>query len=227
VVVAGPLLLPLFVTFGVKGVDEKVLGAALSLILLTIVLVVEVFDYAIPRLRSQKFRDEYLNQLVADRFKKSARHLRFNVMMARRKWYVLWTFRHFYWEASKGFDPGQHLDVKVRFAEWQGVCGATLRSQKPQFVDFRHLPKTEPHWLPWKNPYRLFRWQVERTRDVLAIGSVPLLVKRGTGTNPHYRVVGVLNVDAVSPEGAQWLAKNWDALKKPLLQAGTLLAVLS
>lgn len=225
-VVAAPVLLPFFVRFGADSLDEKKAGALISCALLTVVFGFDIVDHALPRLHAEKFRAAYLREVVNKHFEGSAEHLRFNLMLARRRWFVLWLFRVFHWSASIGFDRGRHHDARLCLAEWQGVCGQALRAERPVFTDFRGLPKTEPHWRPWKNPSWLFRWQAIRTRDVLVICSIPLLVERGTPGNPIFRAVGVLNIDAVSGEGADWLKANWRELASPMMDLGGLLAVL-
>lgn len=222
-VVAVPLLLPFFVAFATPA-NEKAIGAAVSVLMLTAILTLDLVEHAIPRYRAQKVREEYLNELVRGKFKRASSHLRFNVMMARRRWYFLWLLRTFEWTASKNFEPGQHHDARLWLGCWQGVAGKTLQEQTALFVDFRKLPAVTPSRWPWSNPFKLARWQLRRTRNVVAILSVPLLVERGSGGGRRYVPVGVFNVDAVTTQGADWLAAHCEELKKPLMRSGVLMA---
>jgi hypothetical protein len=227
--VAVPLFLPWLVR--VPGLDhlgedaDKKLGALVALSLLVILLVVDLTEHAVPRLRAQRVRDEYLDEIIKEHFRRGRKHLRFNVMMAKRRWYFLWLARAFHWTASKNFDPGQHHDARLWLGAWQGVAGRALAEEEVLFVDFRKQNSTAPpSWWPWNNPFKLTRWQIERTKNLVAILSVPILMRRGTTGNESYVAVGVFNIDAVSEEGANWLASKWPELKKPLMRVGTLVA---
>ncbi len=230
--VAVPLLTPQFASvpyvrqMAIVGGDEKKAGALLSLVVLGLVFVYEAAERGIPRLDAARLRDDYLRQLVKKLPPEVARQLRFNVMIARRRWYMLFIGREFQWTASRGFDLC-HRDVKLWLAAWQGVCGAAFRDQQVKFVDLRGVPPLEAScWKFWQNPFRLFKWQLQRTQHVQAILSVPMVLKRGDGGNPSFVKVGVINVDAVTNDGAEFLAANWEQMRKPLLEAGALLGAI-
>jgi hypothetical protein len=222
--IAAPVLAPHFVSIPWIRGDEKLTGVYLSLFLLAVIFLFDAFERGLPALDAAKFRDEYVERFVKKYFKLGKRHLRFNVMVARRRWYFLWLTGAFEWTASRGFDPGVHHDAKMWLGTWQGVAGEALREEKTSFVDLRTTPEMARHPVRiWKNPFGLTLRQLRKTRHVLAILSVPMVVKRGMGGNPSLTATGVINVDAVSAQGAEWLSRNWERLGRSLEEAGTLL----
>jgi hypothetical protein len=231
--VATPLLAPLAVRVpALAWLKNDVLRASASLAILAVIFFFEGRDLYVAQLKGRDFRAEYMKEVtkpIADRIGKD---LRFNVMYARRRWYFLWLARDFEWDEEQlGFTPGRfHFDQKLWLTEWQGVCGQALRKES---VAFAELPgASQPHWLPWRNPYGLFRGQVLATTHVRAVLSVPMLLKR-KGMQPL--AVGVINVDAVSDDGVDFLADEYSAWEADgqgevvpkLLAAGSMLAVVS
>lgn len=112
---------------------------------------------------------------------------------------------------------------------WQGLCGQAFLRGKSAFADLRDIsqPNRPPSevW-PSGNDFYLFAWQLRRTSHIKAILSVPIFKQIEPPPNVRYRVVGVINLDAVSESGAAWLADDVKGTTKYLADYGTTLAYL-
>lgn len=221
--IASPYLLRwLGITGPVNGAD---LEAAISTFLLCVVFAFEARSAAKDRSARDNFREEYVDDLVQPFQAQLGRDLRFNVMYASRWPFLL--VKVFHWKGSRGFRAGVHQDARLWFTVHQGVCGLAYRNQSCEWVDLRTAPPFEPQLWPWKNPFGLSRGQFEKTRHVKAVLSVPMIKTLGPRTNPKYTRAGVINLDAVSDAGADYLAANHLEIENELLRAGAILGSLA
>jgi hypothetical protein len=110
-----------------------------------------------------------------------------------------------------------HTDERLVLLSWQGVAGKALRGQ-PLHVSSR---PTRPTWRVWDALW-LFPWQVRSTLRVKAILSVPMV----HDAKGRRRVMGVLNLDAISDAGAAYIQQNQTELVRTLAGFGKYLARL-
>jgi hypothetical protein len=140
-------------------------------------------------------------------------------MFLRRPFYFLWLIQVFEWTWSKGFEPPNHKDAGLFLTRWQGIAGMAARDEKGKSVFFGQ-PGNPPA------RYGLLPWQVKKTSHLKGILSVPIL--RKVSSQPQrFRCVGVINIDALTPEAAEILRKNETALTEHFVLFGFLLADLS
>jgi hypothetical protein len=209
---------PLRLSGDPKAAADIVKGVA-SLLALVGVFTIDAVDLYIPRQQAREFGKEYAKR-VADQLKASGapamgEHIRLNVMVVRFLW--------FEWRSKFGF-KGNHRDTHMLLLRWQGLCGQSLRNRDHRFIDFRTSPLPPPTLWCFAHPFFLTPGQVRRTRHVMAILSVPMFRTLGPSDNPTFKAVGVLNLDAVSTEGADWLSAKKDEMAKFLSDHGTMLA---
>lgn len=198
--------------------------AVASGVLLVALFLVELRKEAHARKGRAAILDDYLDSVLSNVEGHLSTNLRVNVMVASR-WPLVFV-RTFQWRASRGFAPGAHRDARLWLTEYQGVAGLAFRAEAIQWYDLRTAPQFTPSIWPWRNPFFLTRGQYQKTEVVKAVLSIPLVKRSGSSTNPVYERVGVLNVDAISDEGADWLAANQREVSEQLLGAGALMAAV-
>ena len=212
--------------------DQKVWT---SLVAVLLVGVWDLVEFYLPREQLRRFGKEYCDKLaktLRERpapFPKLGTDIRLNVMYARGFWVFSW----FKWVANYGYtdDASVASDQHMWMAKWQGIAGVACRSGKPQWAtiwteDPPILTFSE-RWM-FQNEFRMWGFQLTRTANVRAVLSIPLVRKHGGSHNPRGKVVGVLNLDAVSTAGALWLAdpEKREELLKFLSDHGGMLAFL-
>lgn len=155
--------------------------------------------------------------------------LRLNVLYVRGFWFCSW----FKWVANYGYTDSAAIapDLHMLLASWQGVAGVAVASRKPQWATlWADKPPSFTFAQRWAfgNRFRLWGSQLDRTADVRAVLSIPLVRRLGGSHNPRGKVVGVMNLDAITEAGANWLAdpSKRDQLLKFLADHGGLLAFL-
>jgi hypothetical protein len=134
--------------------------------------------------------------------------------------------------ANAGFDPAFGANADAHFWIWgfQGVCGRALKKGYPQFSDLRGGSSPDPWWrtpFPSRRNFRLFRWQLQKTAHVKAILSVPISIPNDSSVNPKSHIVGIVNLDAVSEDGANWLKNELQQTTEYLCDHGQFLTYLS
>lgn len=202
----------------------------LTLMAMSVAVLMDVFDLFVPHISAARFRDDYLKtQLEEWKTKIASDGIRINVMYVRRRWYFLFA-RFFQWDANQGFEPanGAHHDLKLLLHVRQGVCGVAFRANQIQFADLTGESKLTG-WFPWpRGTYRLWPWQARKVTavGVKAVLSVPMWRTVGPVNNPHYRAVGVINLDARTDEAAALLKNNRESLGVYFADEGKLLAFL-
>ena len=220
----------LFGTGEDKAKVEKMVSASFSTFNLVCIAIYESYAHLWPRVQSKRFASSYVNNVI-DAFAKSIEphglrlgyDLRVNVLFAKRCWILLLT--RFAWFANRGFLGGHH-DDEMWMLTLQGLCGRAFRRKETLAVDLRNVsPSTK--WWPSAENLWLFRWQRKKTRHLKAILSIPLFRRTETEAMTHHKVVGVVNVDAVSDKGAEWLLKNAKTLEFFFGDKGTTLVWLS
>ena len=194
---------------GVSALSETNLKVLLSMVGLAIVLGWDVFDLYIPREQLRRFGKDYADKL-SKQFEKPAPYpqlgsdVRVNIM------YVSWLGTRFKWMANYGFvtSSRSYPDVHMFLARWQGAAGQAVAHGDTVWVDLRNQSQAKltfkQRWL-FGTEFRLWHSQFERTAHVLAVLSVPIVRAVGTKQNPRPKIVGVINVDAVSVKGLEWL----------------------
>jgi len=246
--VAVPLLLPkhyppvswasnLLVYLGFQKPPDDQLGAAVALFGLILVFIFDFFNLYLPMQKTRQFGDAFFERIVQDFEQNNAPRfgtdLRLNVMFLRKP-RLLGRFHPFplRWVANRGFNPafGAARDLHIPLWGFQGVCGRTLRKRLPQFADFRMHQLDDScssAFFPLRANYRLFRWQIRRTEHVKAILAVPICLPDGGPPNPRLKIIGVMNLDAISDAGAEWIVRTREQSVKYLTDNGQFLTLLA
>ncbi len=194
---------------GVSGLGETNLKVLLSMLGLCIVLGWDVVDLYIPREQLRRFGKDYADKL-AKQFEKPAPYPQLGTDVRINIMYVAWFGMRFKWMANYGFvtSSRSYPDVHMCLARWQGAAGQAVALQDTVWVDLRDQSKAEltfaQRWF-FGTEFRLWHSQFKRTAHVLAVLSVPIVRAVGTKQNPKPKIVGVINVDAVSAKGLEWL----------------------
>jgi hypothetical protein len=190
----------------------------------------EIIDVYLPRKELREFRAEYLNaqcETWRDEIFKKIPGIRVNALYVRRRWY--WPFwRVFDWAWSNGFEPPHgHLDANMPLACWQGISGQALKTKVAKsvfFVSAAAPPSFRESWL-LGNSFRFTNFQIERTRNITGIISIPML-RKGRAASPSYKAIGVFTIDACTPAASQFLIQNEVALVEYFFRIGKLLGSL-
>jgi hypothetical protein len=212
---------------GPKQEVEVQLRIGLSVCALLLVMGGELADLYLPQRNIKSFRAQFLKELGVDWRHEWGEDFRICIMHARRRWFFPFS-RLFQWTWYDGFEPPiGHFDTRMILTEWQGVCGLAFRRQEAQWVDFRgksfeNLTFAE-RWL-LRNRFHLWRWQLTKTRKLLAVLSVPMLYQ--LRTNGPWKSAGVFSLDAVTEKGAILLDKNKEALVEYFIGIGKIIAWL-
>jgi hypothetical protein len=211
---------------GTKAQAELRIRLIVSGLAVLLILVNELVEYYLPARNLGEYRRWYLEDKETEWHEKLGPEVRINIMFARRRWYVLWLFRVFEWTWND-FQPPHHEDANLWLAEWQGVCGRALRTQRPQSVYFREQRQPLTVWQKWffQNEFRLWGKQFDRTAHLRAIISIPIIVA-SSDLSPSHRAVGVVNLDSWTKSGAELLENNEDELAVYFTRLGKTLATL-
>ena len=213
-----------------KATIEKLVAAFFASLTIAGMTVYESIAHLWPRAQAKKFAFNYVGNIL-DQFSKSIDEqglrmgddLRVNVLFAKRCWFLI--LRRFTWFANRGFSAGQQ-DNGLWLLARQGLCGKAFRAEQTLASDLREA-KPSHKWWPSQENLWLFRWQREKTRHLKAILSIPIFRMTKSDAMTRHKVVGVINVDAVSDRGAEWLLKNKKILEAFFGDRGTTLVWLS
>jgi hypothetical protein len=213
---------------GTKEQLELKFRAWVSAVALALVFAVEITDVYLPRARMLEFRKAYLDAERATWREVLSPDIRLNIMHARRSPVFLF-YRVFDWTWNDGFDPPRHQDANLFLTEFQGVCGLTLRSERAFLADLRAAGQMSfaERWF-LRNRFRLFKWQLDKTRNTKAVLSVPMFVERkaGSAEAKKWRAVGVINLDTDTDAGAALLQDRQDDLVTYFGRVGKVVAKL-
>jgi hypothetical protein len=207
-----------------KATAEKLIVSGLTVADLLVLSLYEFFAHVRPRMDGRAFGRSYTQRLF-DEFSAKCREagltlgrdVRVNVMILR--WWLV-----FRWFANKGF-VGGHRDDSLVLLRFQGICGHAFRHEKLVAVDFRTAARPS-RWKPWHN-FWLWPWQCTNTGHLTAIVSIPIFREAKDGAMTRHRAVGVVNIDAVSDAGADWILKEKEALKNFFGPSGMVIAHLA
>jgi len=221
--------------FGWGALTEETRKISFSLFGVLLLAIWDFVDFYIPREHLRRFGKDYCDKLartLRERpvpFPKMGQDIRLNVLYVRGFWFLSW----FKWVANYGYTNSATIapDLHMLLAKWQGLAGVAVRSCKPQWATL--WTDTPPsltfaqRWL-FRNTFRLWGTQLDRTAEVRAVLSIPLVRRLGGSHNPRGEVVGVMNLDAITEAGSAWLAdpQKRDELLKFLADHGGLLAFL-
>jgi hypothetical protein len=242
--VIGPFVLPWVLKFSLtSGGDdhrEKIVRAGLSLLGLTLGFGFDMYEYIAPKKRALDFGSKYAKRVIfaelKDKLTKDqlaiGADIRISVFFARRAWWTLFILHYFAWFVHDGFqeEHGHHLDRKVVLMTFQGLAGKAYREEKPQFMNLSGVNVLAGRWRDlwlFGNQFRLTYWQLRKTSDVKAILSVPIFYEKKPPPDYEGELVGVINVDAVSTAGADWLEKNWGDVARFVHEHGAIIAPLA
>jgi hypothetical protein len=220
---------------GWAGLSDETRKGAFSLFGVLLLAVWDFVDFYIPREHLRRFGKDYCDKLaktLRERpapFPKMGEDLRLNVLYVRGFWLCSW----FKWVANYGYTDSATIapDLHLWMAKWQGVAGVAVASCKPQWATlWTDTPPSFGFAQRWafRNKFKLWGPQLDRTVEVRAVLSVPLVRRLGGSHNPRGKVVGVMNLDAITEAGAAWLAdpQKRSELLKFLADHGGLLAFL-
>lgn len=229
----GPKEIIHFLVFdGTKESVELKVRLILSIIAIIILLLFEIFDLYLPLRSLENFRKTYLETCWKDWEKNLNKDVRINIMYARRKWYFLWLASVFEWSWNKGFEsPNKFRDANIWLCEFQGVCGLAFRSGDPKSIYFPSQNHSSTNSsssssiISSTGGFNLFPWQKSKTEHLLAVISIPLL-RKTDGSSPSVKVVGVINLDASTDKGRDFLQRNEDKLVEYFIRYGKILAAL-
>jgi hypothetical protein len=247
-IVAWPLVLPVLLGFSfvqslpfrlvVDGKTELEPGVRilLSLLGLAAAFAYDTYEYYEPRRRAERFNKEYVETVVFEEFRQSVEagnvelgdDVRINALMARRPPTVF--PRYFSWLVWDGYSysQGLHPDQGMWLLGRQGLSGQVLKRKKILDIDLRSSPvPTFTERYLTGDRFRLRWWQLDQTKHLTYILSVPMLKTTSPKPKLREKVVGVFNIDAVSDEGATWIAQNREKLGKFLRRHGKVLAELA
>lgn len=221
-----------FGLFKMEGAKEEVelklrLGSAVIGFL--IYAANEIHEQLVPKRDYREFRKLYLNYALKKWRKELKGDIRINVMHIYRPWYFLWLVPVFRWTWNDGFVPPQaHFDTKLFLTKWQGVCGSAVRKTDSELVDFRESAGAKLEWKDeWLllNQFHLWRRQLKKTSNVKCVLSIPLL-KEAKGDSPKWKPAGVINLDTLTDEGAEFLKKNKNKLVNMFTDDGKIISHL-
>ena len=213
---------------GAKPEIEMKLRAAVTLAGVGLLLISGYFDAYLPSRTLVSFRHDFLEQICKAEWRKRGRlrsDIRINVMYLRWRWYMPFG-RSFEMVWKDEFDASDR-DARLRLFIWQGVCGMAARRRQAAFVDFSETPlEVEGFAAKWllQNRFRLWKWQIRKTRNLAAVLSIPIFEKRGPKGQEIEKCVGVINLDAKTDAGAKHLAEKDKDLALLFAKHGTLIA---
>jgi hypothetical protein len=211
--------------------DEK-LRALVSVGLFTALFIYQARDTYIAQVSADGFLRDYVKgQDHGIPVENWGQDLRLNVMYLRRAWWTLFVLRAFEMRGRKGFEHPDgivHPDEDLVLLAWQGLAGLAVKEKAPQYASggppqpgVRHLA-AQPTWMIWQTLW-LLPWQVRKTQRLKAILSVPMALENKRGTR---KIVGVINLDAISDAGAAYIDQHRLVLTRALASLGRHLARL-
>ena len=209
---------------------EKIVSAIMAAISIAGIAAYETVTHLRPRVQAKQFSVCFVENML-DEFAESIKpfnvavgqDLRVNITLSRRCFLFPFLSR-FFWFANRGFGGG-HRDNGQWLFTFQGLCGRAFRHRQVLAVDLRKAESES--WWPSAGNFWLSCGQRKKTRHLKAIVSIPLFKEIRTDAMTHHKVVGVINVDAVSERGAEWLLTNRERLENFFGDRGTTLVWLS
>jgi hypothetical protein len=205
---------------GLGGLRDDTNRAAVAVGLFTTLFLFQTRDAYVTAIGVDDFLRDYVKELdLGIPGEHWGADLRMNVMYIRRAWWSLFLLRAFEMRGRKGFDtPGVvHADERLVLLSWQGVAGQALKGQP---IAVSQLP-AQPTWRIWDALW-MFPWQVRATLRVKAILAVPMV----HDAKGRRRVVGVVNLDAISDAGVAYIQQHQKVLVRTLAGLGKYLARL-
>jgi hypothetical protein len=216
----------LFDLVGPKQVVEFKIRGAVIIVGWFSIFLHDMFEYYVPERDFKKFRSLYLDNIRLEWRKTIPTEIRISIFHARRRWFFP-ICRILCWTWNDGFEPSDS-DANMRLMSWQGVAGQVLKKRKPLLVDFRETRnknlKVYERWLPF-NQFRLWPWQLTKTKEITCILSIPVFISSGE-PSPRWHVVGVINLDTLTEPGAEFLVRNHQTLSNDLADYGKIIAYL-
>jgi hypothetical protein len=210
---------------GRKDQVEFNLRIAIAAFLFAVSIVTEWKTVGQPLERVRTFRKTYLDNEYDKGWKTSlGAGIRLNVMYLRKGLF----FRSAW---NKGFAPPKyHWDAGMVLLRWQGVAGqafqlANTGASRGLGFGYAEYDLGNPDVM---KTFRLTRGQLNRTKHVLAVLSIPMLRKITTREGGEkFKCVGMINVDAVTTDAAKVIKNNEAALIEAFAQVGRYLSDLS
>ena len=192
----------------------------------------ETFTHFLPQREARRVADVYVagllddfrNVITGQRLKLGA-DIRINIMFVRRSAFTLF-MRRFVWFANRGFE-GAHQDNGLWLFVGQGICGRAFKERKTLVADLRGSDSEQPPWWPCRDNFYLFPWQRKKTAHLTAILTIPIFAEEHLGLMTSHRPVGVINIDAVSENGAERLLSNKKRLDEFFKESGKILALFA
>lgn len=207
-----------------RSTIERFVAAIFASVSIMVMTVYESIMHLWPRTQVRNFAEAYVKNAlddfeeeIAESGLRMATDLRVNVLFAR--------WHRFVWFANRGF-TGCHHDNNLWILRWFGLSGNALKEKNTIAVDLRGRTPSGGRW-PRRENLWLFSWQARKTRHLKAVVSIPIFKETKKGAMTHHKAVGVINVDAVSDAGAEWILSNGPALEAFFGDRGTALVWLS
>jgi hypothetical protein len=217
---------------GFAWLGDETKRAMISLSLFSVLFLVEAKEAYVASVGADEFIRDYIRgQDHGIPREHWGTDLRLNVMTLRRAWWTLFLLRAFEMRGRKGFDHPLgivHPDEDISLLAFQGLAGLARSERQPQYArsapalpNVRRL-SAEPTWKIWETLW-MFPWQVRQTSPLKAILTVPMVLENSRGTR---KIAGVINLDAISNEGAAYIDQNRLSLTRALASLGKHLARL-
>jgi hypothetical protein len=188
--------------------DECKAEVRLKLLLAAFVFkfVLDTINHQFPLWQLTKFRRVYLDSSVKSKWEElRAKYrdcIRINIMVARRRWWLLWLYGSFDFEYPLGFStPNQHRDMRLHLWWHQGVAGAAFRSEQPKVEYLPPGAAASSGTAAWG----LSSAQRKKTDHVRWVLSVPMYREGKPGEAERPKVTGVINIDVTDDDVARRL----------------------
>jgi len=207
--------------------------AALTTIDVVVLSTYELLTRVLPQRQAKRVADVYVESLIKQFEEEIKTHgmemgsdIRINVMFVRRSIFTFF-MRRFVWFANRGFEGG-HGDNGLWLFTGQGLCGRAFKEKKTLSVDLRGESATgKAKWLPCRDNFWMLAWQRRCTAHLKAILTIPIFAEEKIGQMTYHTPVGVINIDAVSDQGAEGLLSNKKRLDGFFKDSGKILALLA
>jgi hypothetical protein len=140
---------------------------------------------------------------------------RINLMMPTRTWRWMRLRRYFKMRWSRGMD--NQPDVNLSFRLKYGITGECFRTRQPVYAGPDEIRKPE---------FALPRHLTGRTPDLQVIFSYPVYEVARKGHPQSGKVIGVLNLDSITPNGYNILTESavFDATHQTMQNIATIAA---